>query len=117
MELQATLYLTEPSSVNDFLREPDDEARLRRCHVYFGPHDMSDMWTKVGTCTVEADFGDLSTARQEAVGSIELQIDAVKKDFTQKINMLQGMKAELSCLEAPKDTGYREGVYGDGEYM
>lgn len=97
MKIPATLYLTD-NSRQDFLRAASDEERLTACTIYIPTLDMSDYWTKVGTCEIEVTWLPDSTVREDEVRRIDDQIEKIQLEAGERINRLQEYRSTLLCL-------------------
>ena len=97
MKIPATLYLTDTFR-QDFLRATTDEERLAACTFYVLTLDMSNYWTKVGTCEVEVTWLPDSTVREAEVQRVDDQIEKIQLEAGKQINRLQEYRSTLLCL-------------------
>ncbi len=97
MKIPATLYLTDTFR-QAFLRASTDEERLAACTIYVPPLDMSNYWTKVGTCEVEVTWLPDSPVREDGVKRVDDQIEKIQLEAEKQITRLQEYRSTLLCL-------------------
>ena len=98
MKIPATLYLTDDFR-QDFLRATTDKERLAACTFYVLTLDMSNYWTKVGTCEVEVTWLPDSTVREAEVQRVYDQIEKIQLEAALKRSKaLQAFSTSLERL-------------------
>lgn len=97
MKIPATLYLTDTFR-SDFIRATTDEERLGTCTIYVPTLDMSNYWTKVGTCEVEVTWLPESTVREDEVKRVDEQIEKITLEAEKQITRLKEYRSTLLCL-------------------
>jgi len=101
MTITVPVYLTD-SNRSDYIRATTDQERLDKALLYFGPVDMSDYWTKLGTVEVTVTWAPESNIREAELASVDSQIEKIEKAARQEVNRLREYRSTLLCIEAPK---------------
>ena len=101
MSIIVPVYLTD-SHRSDYIRASTDQERLDKSLLYFGPLDMSEYWTKLGTAEVIVTWAPEANIREAELASVDSQIEKIEKAARQKVNRLREYRSTLLCSEAPK---------------
>lgn len=98
MTITVPVYLTD-SNRAEYLRATTAQERLAKSLLYFGPLDMSNYWTKLGTAEVTVTWAPESNIREAELASVDSQIEQIEKAARQEINRLREYRSTLLCLE------------------
>jgi len=101
MSIIVPVYLTDGNR-SEYLRVSTDQERLDKSLLYFGPLDMSEYWTKLGTAEVTVTWAPEANIREAELASVDSQIEKIEKAARQEINRLREYRSTLLCIEAPK---------------
>lgn len=101
MSIIVPVYLTD-SNRSEYLRASTDQERLDKSILYFGPTDMTEYWTKLGTAEVIVTWAPESSVREAELASVDSQIEKIEKSARQEVNRLREYRSTLLCIEAPK---------------
>ena len=101
MSIIVPVYLTD-SNRSEYLRASTDQERLDKSILYFGPTDMTEYWTKLGTAEVIVTWAPESSVREAELASVDSQIEKIEKAARQEVNRLREYRSTLLCIEAPK---------------
>jgi len=101
MGIIVPVYLTD-SNRSEYIRATTDQERLDKSILYFGPLDMSNYWTKLGTAEVTVTWAPEANIREAELASVDSQIEKIEKAARQEINRLREYRSTLLCIEAPK---------------
>lgn len=101
MGIIVPVYLTDRNR-SEYLRATTDQERLGKSLLYFGPLDMSNYWTKLGTAEVIVTWAPESNIREAELASVDSQIEQIEKAARQEVNRLREYRSTLLCIEAPK---------------
>lgn len=101
MSIIVPVYLTDDNR-SEYLRTATDQERLGKSILYFGPLDMSQYWTKLGTAEVTVTWAPEANIREAELASVDSQIEKIEKAARQEINRLREYRSTLLCIEAPK---------------
>lgn len=101
MTVTVPVYLTDGNRA-EYLRATTDQERLDKALLYFGPLDMSNYWTKLGTAEVIVTWAPESSIREAELASVDSQIEQIEKAARQEVNRLREYRSTLLCIEAPK---------------
>lgn len=101
MGIIVPVYLTDRNR-SEYLRATTDQERLDKSLLYFGPLDMSNYWTKLGTAEVIVTWAPESNIREAELASVDSQIEQIEKAARQEVNRLREYRSTLLCIEAPK---------------
>jgi len=101
MGIIVPVYLTDGNR-SGYLRASTDQERLDKSLLYFGPLDMSEYWTKLGTAEVTVTWAPEANIREAELASVDSQIEKIEKAARQEINRLREYRSTLLCIEAPK---------------
>ena len=98
MGIIVPVYLTD-SNRSGYLQSSTDQERLGKSLLYFGPLDMSQYWTKLGTAEVIVTWAPEANIREAELASVDSQIEQIEKAARQEINRLREYRSTLLCLE------------------
>lgn len=101
MSIIVPVYLID-SYRSGYLRASTDQERLDKSLLYFGPQDMTEYWTKLGTAEVTVTWAPESSVREAELASVDSQIEQIEKAARQEVNRLREYRSTLLCIEAPK---------------
>ena len=74
MSIIVPVYLTD-SNRSGYLQASTDQERLDKSLLYFGPLDMSDYWTRLGTAEVTVTWAPESNIREAELASVDSQME------------------------------------------
>lgn len=103
MKVTGKLYLTGGSTDLPEFARASDEERAKLVHYYSGDFDMSARWAQVGTFEAELVIDLPEDLTERAIAAVDAQIADLEQKYHMAMQELTSRRANLLCLEAPKN--------------
>ena len=103
MKVEGKLYLTGSDNDLPAFLSASDEERTEMVHFFVGDLDMSHCWTLIGSFEATLVFDEAKTLTQQAVTAIDAQLADLDQKYFMAKQELEARRANLLCLEAPKE--------------
>ena len=105
MSIKQNLWLSDPCRLQEFLAAETEEMQFSILTPVTPSADMSNYgWMLVGTAESELTFST-DSLNEKALVATDLAIAELTKNFQSKLEVLEGFKSTLLCLEAPAVDG------------
>lgn len=103
MKVTGKLFLTGGDSDLPEFTSASDEERAKLVHYHSGDYDMSTYWTQVGTFEADITIDPPEDLTKRAVAAVDVQITDLEQKYHMAMQELMSRRANLLCLEAPKN--------------